>query len=169
MNKERLLKLAEFLETNPQIEGHFDLAVWRKAINLDPAKNLVTDEQLHSCGTSACAVGWACSMPEFQAKGLGFGTRHGEYGSYDNEPTFTPEGSEQLSGWEAVETFFGLDGYSNKQSRTGDQSAMLFMSGFYPPSVGPTEVAERIRLFVANPEEAADDARIWEHKNNSRD
>ena len=47
MNKERLLKLAEFLDTVP--EEKFDFSVWQSA------------------------VGWACTIPEFKEAGLSLG------------------------------------------------------------------------------------------------
>ncbi len=49
MNRERLQVLADFLLTVP-VEK-FDLATW-------------------DCGTTACAVGHACQIPEFKKAGL---------------------------------------------------------------------------------------------------
>lgn len=55
MNTKRLLKLAEFLETVP--EERFDLSNWATG-------------KLEDCNTAACAVGWACAIPEFKEAGL---------------------------------------------------------------------------------------------------
>lgn len=57
MNTERLLKLAEKLDTVP--EDRFDLSSW-------------ADDRFMpgDCGTTACAVGWACTIPEFNEAGL---------------------------------------------------------------------------------------------------
>lgn len=57
---DRLLKLADFLETVP--EGRFDFGHWAGE-DWRGAQDL-------SCGTSACAMGWAPSIPEFAALGL---------------------------------------------------------------------------------------------------
>jgi len=61
MNKERLLLLAEFLETKVP-EDRFDYTTvvgsnWKYALDL-------------SCGTVACALGWATQIPELAAEGL---------------------------------------------------------------------------------------------------
>lgn len=51
----RLLVLAEFLETVP--DEKLSLSSWSEGDN---------------CGTTGCALGWACMIPEFRAAGLGF-------------------------------------------------------------------------------------------------
>lgn len=51
MNKERLLKLADFLDTVP--EEKLKMGDWES-----------------ECGTAYCAFGWACQIPEFQEAGL---------------------------------------------------------------------------------------------------
>ena len=60
MNAERLLKLADFLETLPP--ERFDYSDW-------VGWNWKGDQTL-SCGTPACALGWAAAMPEFRELGL---------------------------------------------------------------------------------------------------
>jgi len=57
MNKERLKILADFLKTVP--EQGFDLATW---VSLGDTPN--------RCGTTGCAMGWACQIPVFKADGL---------------------------------------------------------------------------------------------------
>lgn len=106
MNKERLTILADHLRTVDP-EG-FDLTDWR-------------------CGTVACAVGHACTIPEFQAAGLGLSGYSG-----------TPEYGSLLS-WAAVRVFFGL---------TFEQAHSLFDSGHYPDRTGPDNVADSIDAFV---------------------
>lgn len=54
----------------------------------------ILDEQLHDCGTTACAVGWACSFPELQEQGLIY-------------KDFFPYYEDNM-GWAAVHSFFGL-------------------------------------------------------------
>lgn len=87
-----------------------------------------------SCGTAACAVGHACTMPEFQAKGLriepyeGLRTGHGV-------PWFG-----RVGGWSAVRAFFDLD---------FSECYDLFHQGHYRGQPqGPDDVADRIEAFV---------------------
>lgn len=79
-------------------DGNVDLSVWR---NVARDETLIAAAKRRECGTIACAVGWACAYPEFQAQGLTY-----ELGW----PTFRKPGSDLVLGdWEAVEEFFGLD------------------------------------------------------------
>lgn len=55
MNTQRLLKLADLLDTIPPKQ--FDMGLWSNS----PEFN---------CNTVACAAGWACSIPEFAEAGL---------------------------------------------------------------------------------------------------
>ncbi|MGH7749129.1 MAG: hypothetical protein ACREQ5_30855, partial [Candidatus Dormibacteria bacterium] len=57
----RLLRLADFLENDVPAD-RFDFAHW-------VGKDWAGAPDL-SCGTSACALGWATTIPEFQALGL---------------------------------------------------------------------------------------------------
>ncbi len=57
MNRERLLRLADFLDTLPP--SKFNYGTW--ADTLTPEG---------TCGTTACALGWAAQMPEFRELGL---------------------------------------------------------------------------------------------------
>lgn len=112
MNKERLTTLAKHLYTVPP--ETFDLGDW-------------------SCGTVACAVGHACTMPEFQAEGLGFCACEHE------EARPAPEFRGSI-GWSAVTCFFGL---------TFDESQELFAEGEYERiERTPAHVADRILAFV---------------------
>lgn len=58
----RLLKLADFLEKLPR--KRFDYGVF-VGPDWEGAQDL-------SCGTTACALGWAAAMPEFRRLGLHF-------------------------------------------------------------------------------------------------
>ncbi len=125
MNRERLEVLADFLEA------------------LDP-KQIRMDFWFDECGTVACAGGWACRIPEFQAAGLRT--------SYDPSraddiyscptPVFSDEDGE-WDGYEALGAFFGLwnpywlfdpDEYRHEHPVTG------------------TVVANRIRSLLAEAE-----------------
>lgn len=131
MNKERLNKLADFLDTVP--ERKFDLDTWR--VNADGKEvfdESTDDEQLlnFDCGTSGCAIGWACAMPEFKAQGLTWGLWGPTVPNYD--------------GWDAVMDFFDL--------KRAD-ATYLFESESYDYDVDedtkPSDVAARIRELAA--------------------
>jgi hypothetical protein len=133
MNKERLLTLAAFLDTVEPAK--FDLKTWRIKTEIPvegaagvyfEAKSDVTDSELEGCGTTACAVGWACLMPEFIKEGL----------SYKNHsPTY-----DKSTSWEAVTRFFGIS------YREAD--VLFAVSCYESCKAGPHEVAERIRTVV---------------------
>jgi hypothetical protein len=57
VNKERLLRLADLLDTIQP--GRFDFGVWVSG----PHDGDCYD--LNHCGTVACALGWATTIPEF--------------------------------------------------------------------------------------------------------
>lgn len=79
--KERLLKLAEFLEQmQPE---RFNYRYW-VGLNWGGKEDL-------SCGTSACAFGWACTMPEFQQQGLHMYAREDGYGEFRPRFSYAPE------------------------------------------------------------------------------
>lgn len=130
MIKKRLLTLAKFLLTVP--EDNFDLSTWRAG----DCSGFVTDEKLnnHTCGTTACAVGWACSIPEFINLGLHMPLHR--VSAWSSYPVF----SGQVS-WDAVEKFFGI---------TQEESKYLFQSDYYygTSEATPSGVAIRIKQFV---------------------
>lgn len=124
---ERLLLLAAFLEALAPAKFDFGEWVgsgWKGAPEL-------------SCGTTACALGWACAIPEFRALGAvirpGFnGPRLGIAGVEDSYP-------EDVSA-----LLFGLDSADHRE---------LFHPG-RPPAyldeyASSQEVAANIRRFVA--------------------
>jgi hypothetical protein len=91
---ERLRTLYAVLHGIPG--DRLDLNTWRESLD---GSSCVSDDQLlkpKSCGTMACAVGWACAYPEFQEQGLSY---------------FAAEGCPAYGGvqsWEAVCYFFDL-------------------------------------------------------------
>lgn len=142
MNKTRLLMLANALEMRvPQ--DRFDLRGWRRnasAPEPDPHDDYlgeeISNERLVSdCGTTGCAVGWACSMREFNDEGL----------IWDVAPIYRHPNPRavKIAGYAAVEMFFGIDGI---------QSQKLFSPDFYSPAerTDPLAVSNRIRAFVSN-------------------
>jgi hypothetical protein len=66
----------------------------------------------HSCGTAACAVGWACEYPPFQEEGFAFKT------PTHRSETGSPAYGDRL-GWGAVSSFFGM---------SSEKASMVFMS-----------------------------------------
>lgn len=117
----RLLKLAVFLRTVPR--KRFDYSVW-VGTNWRGAPNL-------SCGTTACALGWATTMPEFRRLGLrmsrsffgGGAVRLGRMGSIS-----------------AAMTVFDID-----EEAVND----LFIPKFDEDRATPKYVARKIERFVA--------------------
>jgi hypothetical protein len=63
MNAQRLLKLADFLDTVDP--SNFNYNYWHTGLR-EPR----TAPQEPECGTTACALGWAAHVPEFQEAGL---------------------------------------------------------------------------------------------------
>ena len=125
MNKERLLKLAALLDKHRDNGVRFDLADWR-----------VEGKEKDWCGTKACAVGLACTHPEFVSDGLGLQSSNGFAPTYQNG---------DYSGWDAVQEFFDLD---------WDSSWWLFAASEYKGktygNAAARKVAKRIRQFVKN-------------------
>lgn len=117
MNKKRLLKLAEFLE-NEVPRKRFDMGQWGGHSGFHENK----------CGSAACALGWATTIPAFRRAGLIFSER--------GIPTFEGEWGE-----DAGARFFNLP---------RGQATTLFMPGSYPNHrATPKQVAKRIRKLVA--------------------
>lgn len=108
--RKRLLKLADHLDIVPNRK--FDLACW-------------------DCGTTACAMGYACRMPSFNKAGLRLG-----------KLTATPY-YKNWAGFEAAQKFFGL----------GQVEALTLFSPSYNPlgyKATPKGIAKQIRQLVAD-------------------
>lgn len=142
MNVQRLHTLAKFLrKLPPKKRAAFALDTWvslpqEAQYKLGPSVNVDEKIILASCGTSACAVGWCGSIPEFQKAGFQLLADDGYI-----RPVF--EGRDD---WRAVEAFFDLDGPTSEH---------LFMPSNYEevedPDTGewtcqatPDDVADRI-------------------------
>jgi hypothetical protein len=149
MNTKRLLILAAFLETVPKHK--FDLRDWRESPELSDDENYVSLSELnaslsneslmnHSCGTTGCAIGWACTIPEFIEDGFTW-----KYSSIWRHPgpLLTDSSSKPLcEGWSAVEYFFSIDQVT---------SEYLFMDTSYDEyKSGSKDVANRICEVVSN-------------------
>lgn len=89
----RLLKLAEFVSKQPRDKFEFSHFVgddWKGAPDL-------------SCGTSACAMGWATAMPYFRKLGLHLSRR----GTYARHPVLKRQGNFE----KIIERLFGFSAY----------------------------------------------------------
>lgn len=125
MNKRRLLKLADFLETVPAKK--FDLGTWVQSMPTKPEAKVEG-----SCGFAGCAMGWAIHAKLF--RGLTF-----EQPEWPEETNRGPQ-YKGHTGFSAVDELFKIDGHA---------SLYLFVEDQYPnfhPT--PKQVAKRIRKFV---------------------
>lgn len=132
--KERLHALAKFLRTVP--ESKFDLNSWadfKRNAQIRPG-TLTAETIKATCGTTACAVGWCGSLPEFQAEGFRIKLENGE--AYPVWKHHTQ--------WKAVEEFFELG---------RDSAHHLFSPDRYEEEVDP-ETEER--QSIATPSDVAD-------------
>lgn len=135
MNVRRLERLIQILEDVAEREDGFDLGSWA-----------------NPCGTTACAVGWACFDAQFQAEGLRMMNMESKRGLVhptletvrtagykDREvwPCF-----EGLEAWLAIMRFFDIRG--------GD-AFKLFSPGNYTSRAcrNPRAVIARIRALLA--------------------
>lgn len=65
--KRRLRKLAKFLQTRVPTKRFYMGSWWMNEEMKAPGRKLSPEK---SCGTTACALGWATAIPEFYNKGL---------------------------------------------------------------------------------------------------
>lgn len=96
----RIKKLIAFMEALPRAANkHFDMGafLFHDGDHEHEAPKKPAD-LLHSCGTSACALGWAATMPYFQKLGLKFS----KGGVLRGRSVIVPSGS-----WKWAELFGG--------------------------------------------------------------
>ena len=140
----RLLKLADFLDALPDERFSFrhfvDDDVWKGKTDL-------------SCGTTACAIGWATTMPMFRKLGLRMlkpdRYRSATPGIVGDDCFFTYDGGYEVGACDrACERLFGLSAKETEQ---------LFIPDYYGERGGLSEratrkeVSDNIRAFVASP------------------
>lgn len=125
MHADRLLKLADFLETVP--EENFDISGWETAEATKPE-----GDRPGQCGFAGCAVGWAAHVELFD----GFVMR-------DGDPLYQGK-----TDWDAVDELFGFKQAPGELSKEG---LILFSGSEYRGyEATPAQVAARIRQFVAS-------------------
>jgi hypothetical protein len=70
----RLTTLIKFMKSLPaSANKHFDMGTYIRHTGTHEhfGKNLILSQKdLHTCGTSACALGWAATIPSFKKAGL---------------------------------------------------------------------------------------------------
>lgn len=128
MNKERLLRLAEHLETAVP-EDAFDMTTW--------AGEHAT---LYSCGTAGCMAGHAASVPEFRELGLRLGV-NGVNGGW-RFPFFGKH-----AGYSAMAVLFDIP-VSNARQIFGASGSMLGAARHWTPK----KAASVLRKYVATGE-----------------
>lgn len=126
MNTVRLRQLAKLLKTIP--DSNFNLDCCRSE---DTSKKSIGEEL--QCGTVCCAVGWACSYKPFNKAGLYYS---------EGSPNYKCEvTSTNLTGWRAVEAFFGIN---------NDTAVYLFSDYYYSTrdNTTPHQVVDRIKALL---------------------
>ncbi len=128
-HKNRLLKLANFLET-----------VKPKDFNLSSWKRETTNGV---CKTICCAVGFAATIPSFKKAGLRLSSidKNNTFVFYNDEDVTEYQiHYEQWESWSAVGKFFGLN---------SEEYNYLFSDTYYGNfNSGPKHVAKRIKKFI---------------------
>lgn len=132
--KRRLLKLARFLRTSPQVKEHFDLSMWYGTGNPNPWKpsqeRATAKNFLNECNTTGCAIGWAAvCMPTVFKK------------DKDGIVHYPPLCTVPARGMFAAEFAFGIG---------MDEVSHLFSPGWYHITNwnNPIAVADRIEQLV---------------------
>jgi hypothetical protein len=141
MNSERLLKLAEYLDNvSPET---FNMKTWATA---------------YECGTTACAMGHACDIPEFKELGLKLNWQTVISKTCRTALVELSEGLFTKVGISAAQALFDLD---------VEQACFLFSGqtdgGLDREDETPTDVAKRIRTFVEKGGEIEDDYYGYEY------
>ena len=122
MNSKRLLKLADFLDTVPR--KRFNLGLWQQYGFKPKAES--------ACGTVACAMGWACTIPSFKRAGLK-AHKDDRYPIFENQEGFSAAAKFFDISFPQAERLFSSSGYGNR---------------FNSDAVTPKKVAKAIRNFV---------------------
>lgn len=105
----RLTKLADYMDSLPEkAANHFYMGAWMQHEGdhaFEP--EAITTDALMDCGATACAAGWACSVPEFSSNGLTMVHAQGWNGTQYWVVRFR-----EYSDDDAVMRFFGVPDWS---------------------------------------------------------
>ena len=137
MNKERLLKLADFLLTVPKAKFDFNVLA-KQAKNGKPMKEAFEAGE-ERCGTIGCALGW--SPIPFPKELFWKPERYYEVDTLSLTVCYTNSQGRTYSGFEMAEQFFDL---------TENEACFLFNPYASPLDISATaeEVSRQIREFV---------------------
>lgn len=70
-SKARIMKLVEFMNALPKsANDHFAMDHWFTHSGRHLLGEYVDADTIKDCGTTACALGWACTIPSFKRAGL---------------------------------------------------------------------------------------------------
>lgn len=133
-NIERLKTLANFLRNLDEMV--FSISQWYDAIMSKSVNNITRPDAVefaHECGSTACALGWAVTIPEFKEAGLTLSIIGAEPFTY---PTPYFEG---FGGYVAASKFFSIP-----QSI----SQNFFGPSAYEGEPSPKDVAARIEVYL---------------------
>lgn len=130
----RLLRLAALLRTVPR--KRFNISRWTNG----PFCGKDKEPQHNECGASACAFGWACTIPSFKKAGLHLVKERDRWG--EEGFIYYPKYNGQ-SGFSAAQEFFNI---------TEDEAEILF-SEENPNSA--KQAAKRIEKLVKQHQEGA--------------
>lgn len=151
----RLLKLADYLEKLPR--GAIKMDAWltdnKVGDNYTTLERLnglaevkkgrkvklkaAPVEEVRGCGFAACAVGWACTIPEFRKAGLRLEAKQeSKHDSFAMWPKYNG-----LKGFEAAAKFFGIEPETAEYLFDGDSFG-------WSAKPRPSSVARRLRKVV---------------------
>lgn len=135
MNIKRLREVQRVLRRVIKTDGHFDLADW---YNEEAEKRIVAGERtisdvLHSCGTTACAIGFCALDSKFRDSGF-----HMTMNGIGGTPTPTYKGKYSF---DAVLEYFELDWLG---------ACYLFVDDNYEDTTDPQAVIDRIDEYIAS-------------------
>lgn len=158
MNIERLQKLANFLRTLDK--DKFDMASWyfrplKEESNPNEHIKFICEQEFGKfgrlntpeikCGSVACALGWACSIPEFQEAGLFLGSldlEHTSIDAIDAFPAYLHDDGNYYFQEVAASKFFGIG---------VDVASSLFYPSYYDTyDITPDAVADKIEALISN-------------------
>lgn len=138
---DRLLKLADFLETVPP--GSFDIEGW---LTKEPTKP--EGKKQGECGFAGCAVGWAVHSKLF--RGLHFVRKTRWNGTVWFDVAYAAHES-----FDAASELFALWDMESPENECATAAEYLFGPEEYEDKPSPKQVAKRIRSFVATSSSSA--------------
>lgn len=144
MNVERLTILAKFLETVQ--DNKLDMLSWRSN-DSEKSYEVFDNDLIHDCNTTACAMGWACTIPEFKEAGLSYSTILGTVVYYQKRPNSFSE--RQYTAYDAAQKFFDLKDYTTATYLFSPLRYVSIEDNREERPVHKSEVIERINKLIS--------------------